>query len=60
MDYGTRWPYLQIGTGTSYDLILIVIGRLTSVMTRAGLPMSTDGKDMNYNLTLVIVALYDD
>ena len=31
MDYGTRWPYLQIGKGTIYDLILVVIGRLIQV-----------------------------
>ena len=60
MDYGTGWPYLQIGKGTSYDLILFVIGRLTPVTTWAGLPMSTDGKDMTYDLTLVIVALHDN
>ena len=48
------------GKDTSYDLIFVVIGRLTPVTTLAGLPMSIDGKDMTDDSTLVIFGLNDD
>ena len=51
----TGWPYLQIGKGTSYDLILVFIGHLTWVTTRAGLLMSTNWKDTNYDSILVVI-----
>ena len=60
MDYDIGWPYLQIRKSNGYDLVFIVIGQLTLVITWARLSISTNEKYMTINFTLVIIALYND